>query len=259
LIDRRLPAEGIGLVRIGADLKIIEASAGYASMLRAGATDIAGSSISRYFHPDEAARIIDQLSELATGSIEAVASDSRALRSDQSTIRLHWTATATRTSDGRVDHFIAIFEDTTAKHQVEVAAARNLNLLERLNRLKTEFLTTVSHEIRTALVGIQGFSELLRDSDSLDLAEVKSYANEVYNDARRLDHMLDKMLDLDHVDGSRTVLHIGHISLNSAVHDAIAITRADGLNHDVVTKLDPSLPAVRGDRTKLSQLISIPC
>ncbi|HLQ15615.1 MAG TPA: HAMP domain-containing sensor histidine kinase [Candidatus Eisenbacteria bacterium] len=266
MIKSRVPADSpndviapapIGLVRIGADLRVIQANLGYASMVLAAADEIAGSSISRYFHPDEMARVSHQLSLLSTGSIDAVVSDSRALRSDMSTIRLHWTATAVRKASGEMDYFIAMFEDTTAKHQADVAAARNLNVLERLNRLKTEFLTMVSHEFRTALVGIQGFSELMRDAESLNLVEVRSFANEVYNDARRLDQMLDKMLDLDRSAGSQTVLHIGRISLNSAVHDAVAIAIAEGLKHHVVTNLDPALPMVSGDGTKLRQLVSI--
>jgi signal transduction histidine kinase len=156
-----------------------------------------------------------------------------------------------------MDYFIAMFEDTTAEHHADVAAARNLNVLERLNRLKTEFLTMVRHEFRTALVGIQGFSELMRDAESLNLAEVKSFANEVYNDARRLDQMLDKMLDLDRSVDSQTVLHIGRTSLNSAVYDAVAILVAEGLKHHLVTNLDPALPQVNGDGTKLRQLLSI--
>jgi signal transduction histidine kinase len=238
-------------------MKVIEANAGFASIVRSEAGEIAGSPITRFFAPEEWARVSGQLNLLAAGAIDAVASDSQASRSDQSKIKIHWTATAARTADGHVDHLIATFEDMTAKHQADVAAARNLNLLDRLNRIKTEFLTTVSHEIRTALVGIQGFSELLRDAESLDLVEVRSYANEVYKGARRLDHMLGKMLDLDQGSTTRTVLHIGAVSVNSAVYDAIAIAGADGLKHHVVTDLDPALPAIRGDRAKLCQLVSI--
>jgi signal transduction histidine kinase len=256
LTDRQLAADEIGLVRISTDLRVLETNAGFASMLLDGAEEVAGSPISRYFHEDDAGRVRIQLLELLTGAVDAVAFDCRGIRPDKSTIRLHWTAIAGRADDGRFGHIIAMVEDTTAEHQADVAAARNLNLLERLNRLKTEFLTTVSHEFRTALVGIQGFSELLRDSDSLNLAEVRSYANEVYNDARRLDHMLDKMLALDQAEGSRSVLHIGTVDLNSAVRDAIAGNEG-GLGHQVVTDLDPGLPSVKGDRAKLSQLVSI--
>src|SRR5258708_23663806 len=69
--------------------------------------------------------------------------------------------------------------------------------------------------------------------------------------------MLDKMLDLDRSAGSQTVLDIGRISLNSAGHDAVAIAIAEGLKPHVVTNLDPALPMVSGDGTKLRQLVSI--
>ena len=41
----------------------------------------------------------------------------------------------------------------------------NLAGLERLSQVKSEFVSLVSHEFRTALVGIQGFSEMIRDQD----------------------------------------------------------------------------------------------
>jgi PAS domain S-box-containing protein len=248
----------IGLVRIDTDLKVIEANAACASLLLVSPDEIAGSSIERYFRPDEKAEVVDRLRLLSTGVVDALAMESRALRSDLTTIWLRWTATAARkTHSNGVEYIIATFEDTTAKHEADVVAARNLNVLERLNRLKTEFLTTVSHEFRTALVGIQGFSELTRDAESLDLEEARSFANEVYNDARRLSQILDKMLDLDRVSGSRTVLHIGLVNMNLVVRDAVAAAWDEGSEHHLVTNFEATLPMVRGDPVKLRQVISI--
>jgi signal transduction histidine kinase len=247
----------IGVVRLDVDLNVIESNAASASILLTGADDIAGSPICRHFHPDERVGVLDQLRLLSSGAIDAAAADSRALRSDLSTIWLHWTATTVTRAESEADYIIVVFEDTTAKHQANVVAARNLDVLERLNRLKTEFLTTVSHEFRTALVGIQGFSELTRDAESLDLAEARLFANEIYKDARRLSLTLDKMLDLDRVSGSRTVMHISLINLNAAVRDAVAAVWDECAEHHLVTNLEAALPMVRGDTAKLCQVTSI--
>lgn len=247
----------IGVLRLDVDLNVIESNTASASLLLTSADDIAGSPICHYFHPDERAGVIEQLRLLSGGSIDAVAVDSRALRSDLSKIWLHWTATTVARAGGEVDYIILVFEDTTAKHQADVVAARNLNVLERLNKLKTEFLTTVSHEFRTALVGIQGFSELTRDAESLDLADARSFANEVYKDARRLSQILDKMLDLDRASGSRTLLHVNVINLNAVIRDAVAAAWDEGAKHHLVTNLQGALPLVRGDPAKLCQVISI--
>jgi signal transduction histidine kinase len=252
LITRRLQARptgevterhAVGVVRIAADMTVRDASPGYASLLSA--------------NRDVMARLTGQLRLMTNGSLEAVASESRAIGKDSMPISLRWTAAPVWMPGGVIDHFVAIFEDTTVRQQEVEGAARSLNVLERLNRLKTEFLAMVSHEIRTALVGIQGFSELIRDSKTIDLAEIRSYATEVYNDARRLDQMLDKMLDLDRVAGSRSVLQIGEVNLNTAISAAVADARIKGKGHGLVMDLAPDLPTVNGDGARLEQLLSI--
>ena len=256
-LDAVIARAPFGVMRIGPDLNVIDANPRLARLFLAKADEMVGSPIERYFSPDEAAWVMHQLRTLSTGSVEAAESESQGLRTDRSTVWLAWSASAVRKADGEIDYYIAMFEDRTAKHQAEVAAARNLNVLERLSRLKTEFLTTVSHELRTALVGIQGFSELIRDAESLDLAEVKSFAAEVYSEARRLDQMLDKMLELDRAPGSQTIAHITEVNLNSAVHEAIAATGAEAHRHHVVANLELVLPPVKGDAAMLRQVLAI--
>lgn len=238
-------------------MSLLAANPSFASLFLASPDEIAGSPIGRWFGPDEANWISRRLGALSDGSTATVKSQSRALRPDRSVIWLGWSATAVRKPDGGVDHFIAMFEDITARHEAEVAAARNLNVLERLNRLKTEFLVTVSHELRTALVGIQGFSELIRDAERLDVAEVRSFADEVYREARRLDEMLDKMLAIDQSPTSKTMPHIAEVDLNTMVHEAVAAAGSEARGHRLSTDLAPAVPSVKADSAMLRQLLSI--
>jgi signal transduction histidine kinase len=88
-------------------------------------------------------------------------------------------------------------------NQAQEAALANVAALERLNALKNDYLTRISHQFRTALVGIQGFSELIRDSDRLDLDEVKDFASEIYSNAEGLDRAFTEMVELDRIEGMR--------------------------------------------------------
>lgn len=83
------------------------------------------------------------------------------------------------------------------QRRAEAAAMANLAVLERLNNLKSEFLVGISHQFRTAMVGIEGFSELIRDSDHLDLDEVKAFAKDIHSDAVQLDNAFEKMIQVD--------------------------------------------------------------
>lgn len=83
------------------------------------------------------------------------------------------------------------------QRRAEAAAIANLAVLERLNRLKSEFLVGISHKFRTAMVGIEGFSELIGDADHLDLEEVKAFAKDIHGEAVQLDQAFEKMIEID--------------------------------------------------------------
>jgi len=247
----------LGVVRLDSEFRIVQANPGFANLLRASSADLAGSPISRLFPDNESARLLGEFRQLTDNAAEAIESTSRATRSDGSSVWLHWSATAVRNTDGDIDYFIGMFEDTTSRHHAEAAAVANLSVLERLNRMKTEFLTMVSHEFRTALVGIQGFSELLRDTESLDVNEARTFAEEVFNDARRLDQMLDKMLALDRESASQATVVLGKVNLNNVIGEVVGSIAFEDTSHRFVTQLAVSQATVRGDSSKLSQLVRI--
>ncbi|HET7420005.1 MAG TPA: histidine kinase dimerization/phospho-acceptor domain-containing protein [Candidatus Dormibacteraeota bacterium] len=89
------------------------------------------------------------------------------------------------------------------QRRAEAAALANMAGVERLNRLKSEFLVNISHQFRTAMVGIEGFSELIKDADQLDLDEVKAFARDIHHDAQRLDRAFEDMVELDQKETSR--------------------------------------------------------
>jgi PAS domain S-box-containing protein len=247
----------LGVVRIDVDMTIIQANPRLADLLRRPEGQIVGTPLASYLPQKEAVRATEQLMALSNGSVTATESETEAMRGDGTSIWLHWSTTAVHRPDGAVDYFIAMFDDTTARHQAEVAAVSNISVLERLNRLKSEFLTMVSHEIRTALVGIQGFSELLRDADDLDLPMVKGFAGDIYNDAHHLDEMLDRMLDVDRIEANKVDVHLVAVDLGAALGEAVVRANASGARHTITADIDANLPAVAGDAGRLTQVIEI--
>jgi signal transduction histidine kinase len=71
---------------------------------------------------------------------------------------------------------------------------RALEKVQRIHEAQNEYLSIVSHEFRTPLTGIQGFSELIRDED-LTPELMREYAADINSDARRLSRMIGDMLD----------------------------------------------------------------
>jgi signal transduction histidine kinase len=141
--------------------------------------------------------------------------------------------------------------------EAENTAMANLAVLERLNKLKSEFLTRISHQFRTALVGIEGFSEVIRDSEALDLVEVKAFATDIYNDAERLDRAFGQMLELDRMEAGGTILKFGRIDLQQLINGTIESARKLSPNREIVTSFDALVKALSCDRDKVAQVMGI--
>lgn len=127
--------------------------------------------------------------------------------------------------------------------------------LADLSRAKSEVMSMVSHEFRTALVGIQGFSELMRDQ-ALPSVDVKAFATDIYNDSTRLNRMITEMLDLDRLEAGRADLELRPVDLNAMVDDAVDRARVSNPKCTIDTSLDAALPSVMADGDRLFQVIS---
>jgi signal transduction histidine kinase len=127
--------------------------------------------------------------------------------------------------------------------------------LERLNRAKSEFVSIVSHEFRTPLTGIQGFSEMMRDEE-LGLDEMREYAGDINKDAQRLNRMIDEMLDLDRMESGRMTIHTEQMDLNAVVDEAVGRVRPNAPNHTLTVDLQPDLPRIKADPDRLTQVTS---
>ena len=139
--------------------------------------------------------------------------------------------------------------------QTQPQAQRSANTdLEKLDRAKTEFLSIVSHEFRTALTGIQGFSELIRDG-GLEPDELRAYGGYIFNDAERVNRLIGDMLDLDRMESGRMTMRAADVDVNEVLSDAIARASSSNLV-EFRSDLDPRLPIVTGDRDRLVQVVS---
>jgi PAS domain S-box-containing protein len=247
-----------GFVRINTNFDVIDVNPQFSSLLAAADEQLIGSPITRYFAQEEGKRFVDLLQALRLGTVNTVDSDSEAHRADGSAVWLHWSATVVRDDAGdRDDYFIAMFEDTTSRHDSEAAAAASLGLMQRLNSLKTDFLQSVSHEFKTALLGIQGFSELLLDTSELNVDDVRSFAADINRDAVRLDRMVTEMLELDRTESGRADLRLTSVDLNALVRREVGAVRALPEQPVIELHLDPALTPVPGDDVKLSEVIRI--
>src|SRR2546425_327249 len=136
-------------------------------------------------------------------------------------------------------------EDVTTVRETQDKLAEALDsqrganaTLEKLDRTKTEFLSIVSHEFRTALTGIQGFSELIRDG-GIEPDEVRAYGGYIFNDADRVNRLIGDMLDLDRMESGRMSIRTTDVDINEVLSDSIARAAPSTVSVQFKSDLDP--------------------
>jgi PAS domain S-box-containing protein len=243
----------LGVVRIATDMTILQANPSFASTLGSTVGELVDAPLTRFFLSSDLERVMHRLTELTHGT--AIDFETQAQRTDGTMLWLHWTATVVVNRARRIDYFLVMFDDVSARRAAEEVAAANLEVLERLNKVKSQFLNKVSHEFRTALVGIQGFSEFIREADTLDVDDVKEFAGDIYDDARRLNQTLSEMLELDRGQAGPAGLHMASVDMGAVITEAVASVQLGTADHAITAMLE-RLPAVNADREMLSQVVT---
>ncbi|MBA2391665.1 MAG: GAF domain-containing protein, partial [Ktedonobacteraceae bacterium] len=149
---------------------------------------------------------------------------------------------------------LALQYEQQATEQNQLMAAKTLlnEQLEHVNTMQRDFISVVSHEFRTTLTTIEGFSTLLRDED-YPSEEVKEFANDIYMDALRLHRMVTDLLDVEQMKKGKMLLRVRGIDLNNLLTTTAKPMVLASPRHCLRLSLDENLPQVEGDPEKLIQ------
>jgi signal transduction histidine kinase len=133
----------------------------------------------------------------------------------------------------------------------------NLNSELKLARQKTDFVSNVSHELKTPLTSIRMFSELLAEGRVTDTTKQRSYLNIITAEAARLTRLINNVLDFSRMESGEKKYNFQPCDLTEVVRTTAETFRphleARGFKFDCEL---PGAPiAVRGDADALSQVI----
>lgn len=138
-------------------------------------------------------------------------------------------------------------------------AETNVALYES-NRLRSEFLANVTHELRTPLVSIIGFAELLHDASENpepDRKRLQRYTENILTSGRNLLEIINDLLDLAKIEAGKLELHVTEFALDELCHDLIDFVRplADKRHQQLDLTLPSDLPRCQNDSGKIKQIL----
>jgi signal transduction histidine kinase len=133
----------------------------------------------------------------------------------------------------------------------------DLNRQLTLARQKTDFVSNVSHELKTPLTSIRMFSELLAEGRVIDPVKQRSYLSIITAETARLSRLINNVLDFARIERGEKKYHFQTCDLNTLLRNTAETYRphleANGFQFDCDLPDSPLI--VNGDRDALSQVI----
>jgi len=127
---------------------------------------------------------------------------------------------------------------------------------EKANRIKDEFLAVLSHELRSPLNPILGWSRLLQKG-KLNPAKSQKALETIERNAQLQAELIEDLLDVSRILQGKLSLAVGPVNLAATIQAAIETVRlaAEAKSIQIETQLDPKIGLVLGDSTRLQQVV----
>lgn len=159
--------------------------------------------------------------------------------------------------DGEI-FYTGILRDITQRKQLQKELIETVRAKEA-NELKANFLAHMSHEMRTPLNAILGFSDIMKMEAFGKLDETyKSYASDIFSSGSQLLKLVDALLEMAHVEKAGYSLDVADFNLREVLQEALGVARRQARKKKLVVSLlaDNDLPElIRTDREKLFQIL----
>ncbi|MDA8169728.1 MAG: PAS domain S-box protein [Nitrospiraceae bacterium] len=137
-----------------------------------------------------------------------------------------------------------------------VFAFRNNSRQEEVNRLKSDFIRSISHEFRTPLSAIVGMSEMLLE-EQMEKEKEEVYLSTILSEGQRLSDMVSDLLDLATIESGKEILRIKDLDmagmLSEIKEEFQAPLHKKGASLEL--RINGQLPAFSGDAEKLKRML----
>jgi len=153
----------------------------------------------------------------------------------------------------QVQHYADELEQRVAERTRDLNAA--YERLQALDQMKDQFVSSISHELRTPIANIQLYLNLL-DKGKPEKRSV--YVETLHRETARLNKMIEDLLDISHLDMGKTELRFAAVDLNRVVAHLVAERQPDASARQLTLKSapGPALKEVYADAALLTQALS---
>lgn len=138
-----------------------------------------------------------------------------------------------------------------------VAVFYDVSTLKKLESVRRDFVANVSHELKTPLTTIKGYSETLLEGALEDSSVSRKFVETIYKHSERLARLIDDLLELSQIESQKREYRIEFLEFTDILSHALraidSLVQQKNLN--VSKDITQNLPAMKADRLAIEQIL----
>ena len=149
-------------------------------------------------------------------------------------------------------------EEKSASLERASAELRTANAqLQSLDRLKDDFMSSVTHELRTPLTSIRALAELMADEPEMPLPQRQQFVQIIVTETERLSRLVNQVLDMAKIESGHAQWHNTDVDLGQLLEQSVQTTEASFNERGarVQLSLPPQAVVLRADSDRLTQVV----
>ena len=148
-----------------------------------------------------------------------------------------------------------VFFSEAGKPLSMIGTNRDVTDITLVDRMKSEFIATAAHELRTPMTSIFGYTELLKSMD-FDAETQKEMISTIYDQSKAMIGLLNDILDVAKMEAEVDEIYCMKPQAIGAILTALAETLVIPDKHNkVILEITPNLPDVNVDKTRIEQAV----
>jgi two-component system phosphate regulon sensor histidine kinase PhoR len=153
--------------------------------------------------------------------------------------------------------FLGVIATPLSEQSGSVVLLQDLTKLRRLETVRRDFITNISHELRTPVASLKVLAETLQEGAIDDPAVAKDFLNKIDIETDRLAQMVNELGELSRIESGEVSLEVAPIDIGEVVARAVGRLKAqaDRAGLSLVVDIPSDLPEVLGDKERVEQVL----
>ncbi|CAH0117735.1 MULTISPECIES: two-component system histidine kinase PnpS [unclassified Paenibacillus] len=133
---------------------------------------------------------------------------------------------------------------------------QDMTAIRRLERMRSEFVANVSHELKTPVAAVKGFAETLLSGAVNDAETTRAFLQIIYDESDRLNRLIGDILELSKIESKRSPLQFSPVHLQSFIDKTVEMLRTEAAKKNIALESQvPEYLFAEADEDRLRQIL----